>query len=163
MLQRVTVVFKSSVEFLSLVINLAGISVRSGQPLRLISQTPCGGINQFLEQLGSLVTRKGRTILYTLILGAADKLKNLFLHAHQEPEVTILGMHKVLAMDSTELDALERLDEKIHRRGKHLILSGPHTQLLCLLEKAGFVEQIGYENLVGDMDDALPRARQLLG
>jgi len=98
-----------------------------------------------------------------LMFGAEDKLENLLLHSHQEPEVTILGMHKVLAMDSTALDALERLYEKIHRRGKHLILCGPHTQPLFLMEKAGFVDQIGLENFVGDMDDALVRARQILG
>ncbi len=97
-----------------------------------------------------------------LMFGAADKLENLLLHAKQEPEVTILKMQKVLAMDSTALDALERLHEKIRRRGKHLILSGPHTQPLFLMEKAGFVDQIGAENLVGDIDDALVRARQIL-
>ena len=42
----------------------------------------------------------------------------------------ILRMRKVVAMDATGLNALEDLYERLHRKGKHLILSGPHTQPL---------------------------------
>jgi SulP family sulfate permease len=139
---------------------------------RVADMTQVTLVNEESETEGEQHSVKGKDVppgvlifrvFGVLMFGAADKLENLLLHAHQEPEVTILGMHKVLAMDSTALDALERLYEKIHRRGKHLILCGPHTQPLFLMEKAGFVDQIGIENLVGNMDDALVRARQLLG
>jgi len=62
--------------------------------------------------------------------GAADKLETALKRAGQEPEILILRMRKVLAMDATGLNALENLYEKLHAKGKYLILSGPHTQPL---------------------------------
>lgn len=138
---------------------------------RVADMTQVTLVNEESETEGEQHSVKGKEVppgvlvfrvFGVLMFGAADKLENLLLHAHQEPQVTILGMHKVLAMDSTALDALERLYEKIHRRGKHLILCGPHTQPLFLMDKAGFVDEIGFENLVGDMDAALARAREIL-
>ena len=72
-------------------------------------------------------------------------------------------MRKVVAMDATGLNALEDLFDKLSSRGKHLILSGPHTQPLFAMEKSGFIERIGRENLCGDIEDALSRAREILG
>src|SRR6185295_19014757 len=64
--------------------------------------------------------------------GAADKLESALKRLRQEPDVLILRMRKVLAIDATGLNALEDLYERLHRRGKHLILSGPHTQPLFM-------------------------------
>jgi len=94
--------------------------------------------------------------------GAADKLETSLRRAGQLPEVLILRMRDVLAMDATGLDALEDLHEKIHRDGKHLILCGPHSQPLFALTCAGFLDKIGMDNVCGDMDAALARARVLL-
>src|SRR5205814_8315379 len=81
----------------------------------------------------------------------------------QEPDVLILRMRKVLAMDATGLNALEDLFERLQRKGKHLILSAPHTQPLLVMDKAGFLERIGEENVCAHIDAALARARELLG
>jgi SulP family sulfate permease len=81
----------------------------------------------------------------------------------QEPEVLILGMRKVLAMDATGLNALEDLYERLHRRKKRLILSGPHTQPLFMMDKAGFLDQLGRENICVDLEHSLERAREMLG
>jgi len=43
-----------------------------------------------------------------------------------------------------------------------LIVCGPHSQPLFALTRAGFLEKIGMENVCGDMDASLARARQLL-
>ena len=101
-------------------------------------------------------------IFGVLMFGAADKLENLLLHTKSEPEVTILRMQKLLAMDATALEALVRLHTKIRHRGKYLLLSGPHTQPLFMMERAGFPDLIGRENIVPDIDAALARARVLL-
>jgi SulP family sulfate permease len=95
--------------------------------------------------------------------GAADKLESALLREKQEPDVLILRMRKVVAMDATGLNALEDLYEKLHRKGRHLILSGPHTQPLFVMEKAGFLESIGRENVCADVDSALARSREILG
>lgn len=95
--------------------------------------------------------------------GAADKLESALLREKSAPDVLILRMRKVVAMDATGLNALEDLYEKMRGKGKHLILSGPHTQPLFVMEKAGFLDDIGRENVVAHVDAALARAREILG
>jgi SulP family sulfate permease len=95
--------------------------------------------------------------------GAVDKLESVLKREGQEPEVMILRMRKVVAMDATGLNALEDLYEKLHRKGKHLVLSAPHTNPLMVMEKAGFIERLGHENVCPHIDAALERARELLG
>jgi SulP family sulfate permease len=94
--------------------------------------------------------------------GAADKLETCLKRARQEPEVLILRMRQVLAMDSTGLNALEDLFEKLQRKGKHLILSGPHSQPLFMMQRADFVDRIGTDNVCATLEDAILRAKNLL-
>jgi len=94
--------------------------------------------------------------------GAADKLETSLRRAGQLPDVLILRMRDVLAMDATGLDALEDLQEKIKQHGKHLILCGPHSQPLFALTRSGFLDKIGMDNVCGDMEAALARAHQVL-
>ncbi len=94
--------------------------------------------------------------------GAADKLETALKRARQEPDILILRMRKVLAMDATGLNALEDLYEKLHAKGKHLILSGPHTQPLFAMDRAGFLDRLGRENVCAHIDAALERAREIL-
>ena len=95
--------------------------------------------------------------------GATDKLESALRREKQDPEVLILRMRKVLAMDVTGLNALEDLYERLHRKGKHLLLSAPHTHPLLVMDKAGFLDRIGRENVCADVDAALARAREILG
>ena len=94
--------------------------------------------------------------------GAADKLETALKRARQEPDILILRMRKVLAMDATGLNALEDLYEKLHAKGKHLIFSGPHTQPLFAMDRAGFLDRLGRENVCAHVDAALTRAREIL-
>lgn len=101
-------------------------------------------------------------IFGAFFFGAADKLETALKRADQEPDVLILRMRKVLAMDATGLNAIEDLYEKLRARGKHLVLSAPHTQPLLVMEKAGFIEELGQENVCPHVDAALDRAREIL-
>ena len=94
--------------------------------------------------------------------GAADKLETALKRSKQDPRVLILRMRKVLAMDATGLNALEDLFEKLRSKGKHLILSGPHTQPLFTMDRAGFLARLGEQNVCANIDAALERARQIL-
>src|SRR5260221_2644709 len=95
--------------------------------------------------------------------GGTDKLESALQRLKQEPEVLILRMRKVVAMDATGLNALEDLYERLHRKAKHLVLSAPHTHPLLVMEKAGFLDRIGRENVCPHVDAALDRAREILG
>jgi SulP family sulfate permease len=101
-------------------------------------------------------------IFGSFFFGAADKLESALKRLKREPDVLILRMRKVLAMDATGLNALEDLYEQLRRGNKHLLLSGPHTQPLLMMDKAGFLDQLGRENVCADIDAALARARDLL-
>jgi SulP family sulfate permease len=102
-------------------------------------------------------------IFGSFFFGAADKLETALKRSGQEPEVLILGLRKVLAIDATGLNALEDIYDKLHARGKHLILSGPHTQPLFMMDKAGFLDRLGRENICADLELSLERAREILG
>ncbi|MBP6865689.1 MAG: STAS domain-containing protein [Candidatus Didemnitutus sp.] len=95
--------------------------------------------------------------------GVVDKLDDELKRAKEEPDVLILRIRKVLAIDATGLQALEDLHAKLRAKGKHLILSAPHTQPLYVMENAGFLDRIGRENVCPHIDAALARARVLLG
>jgi SulP family sulfate permease len=97
-----------------------------------------------------------------LLFGAADKLDNVIRRMGADTRVVVLHMAAVTALDATALNALESLHEKLRHHKKHLILSGPHTQPYFLMEKSGFLERVGADNIAGDLDAAMERARVLV-
>ena len=94
--------------------------------------------------------------------GAADKLETSLRRAGQLPDVLILRMRDVLAIDATGLDALEDLLEKLRIKKKGLILCAPRSQPLFALTQSGFIDKIGEENVCSNIDVALERARKIL-
>jgi len=95
------------------------------------------------------------------LFGAADKLEGALRRLKNEPQVLILRMRKVAAMDATGLNALEDLHARLRRRGHHLVLSGPRAQPLAVMERAGFLDRLGREYLCPNIDEALEVARRL--
>ena len=94
--------------------------------------------------------------------GVVDKLDDELKRAKREPQILILRIRKVLAIDATGLQALDDLRAKLQAKGKHLILSAPHTQPLAAMINSGFVERLGEENVCSDITAALARARVIL-
>jgi SulP family sulfate permease len=47
--------------------------------------------------------------------------------------------------------------------GSVLILAGVHAQPLIAMDKAGFLDKVGVENVFENVSDALKRARVVLG
>ena len=95
--------------------------------------------------------------------GAVDKFKSALGEVHERPKILILRLRHVLTLDATALQALETVHAKTRREGTALILSGVHAQPLVVMERSGFLDSIGIENIHGNIDDALDRARDLLG
>ena len=96
------------------------------------------------------------------LFGAAEKMEDALERVDELPEILILRMHLVPAMDATALNALESVIERFQKHGGTVILSGLHRQPLDMLRQAGFIEVIGRPNLVAHFDDALTRARAIL-
>jgi SulP family sulfate permease len=97
-----------------------------------------------------------------LLFGAADKLDSVLRRASTNTRVVILHMAAVTALDGTALNALQTMHQKLRRHGKHLILSGPHTQPYFLMEKSGFLDEVGADNIGHDLESSLVRARALI-
>jgi SulP family sulfate permease len=81
----------------------------------------------------------------------------------QKPKVLILRMRTVLSMDATALRALEEVYDQTRREGAILLLAGVHAQPLIAMDRAGFLDKIGVENLFENVCDALRRSREIVG
>lgn len=101
-------------------------------------------------------------VVGALFFGAANKLEAILPRVKHEPEVLILRMRKVVAIDATGLNSLNNLREKLHKHGKALVLSGPQRQPLESMQRSGFIDELGSENLCPDIDAALLRAKEIL-
>jgi SulP family sulfate permease len=95
--------------------------------------------------------------------GAARKFTETLLSIQGSPQVVILRMRNVLAMDATGLHALEDVHRRLRDRGAWLLLSGVHTQPLEALRRSGAIERIGTENVLASFAQAIARARDLAG
>ena len=71
-------------------------------------------------------------------------------------------MRHVPALDSTGMHALNEVVHSARREGTAVILSDVHTQPLAALTGTPAMREIGADNVVGSLDLALTRARQLL-
>jgi SulP family sulfate permease len=99
----------------------------------------------------------------TFFFGAADKFKDALHTIEKPPKILILRLRHVFALDATGLRALEDVFEKTKHEGTTLILSGVHAQPLVTMQRAGLLDRIHEDNVFGNIDDALNRAREILG
>ena len=99
----------------------------------------------------------------TFFFGAAETFKDRVSRIAGQPKVLILRMRHVLAIDSTGLHALRELVQRSRREGILVVLSDVHAQPVVALERSGLYDDLTEENVHGNIDDALNRARQHLG
>jgi SulP family sulfate permease len=95
--------------------------------------------------------------------GAAETFKDRLGQIAARPRVLIIRMRNVPAIDSTGLHALRELWGRSRREGTLVILADVHSQPVVALERSGLLYEIGEENVTGNVDDALNRARAHLG
>ena len=95
--------------------------------------------------------------------GAAETFKDTLGQIAQKPKVLIIRMRNVPAIDSTGLHALKDVVHRTRRDGTLVLLSDVHTQPLVALGRSAVLEEVGEDNLFGNLDDALDRAREHLG
>ena len=95
--------------------------------------------------------------------GAAAKFKEIMRQVENPPKIMILRMRNVMAMDATGLNLLSEIFRENKKANIPLILSGVHAQPLYALTQYNLYDEIGEDNIYGNIDDALDRARELLG
>ena len=92
--------------------------------------------------------------------GAAEKFKDRVGGASQ---VLILRMRHVPAIDSTGLHALRELVHRCRADGTLVLLADVHAQPMLAMGRSQLLDEIGDDNIFGNVDDALNRARAHLG
>lgn len=95
--------------------------------------------------------------------GAASKFKEASRQVEDRIKIFILRLRNVPAIDSTGISTIEDFYYDCKKNKIVLLLSGIHAQPLFAAEKAGLLERIGIDNCCGNIDDALNRAREILG
>ena len=95
--------------------------------------------------------------------GVADRLQDTLRGLEKPPKVFILRMRRVPAIDATGLHALGEFHKKCLHQGTKLLLAGVHAQPLYAFINIGFDKVVGVENLFENIDNALNRARSILG
>jgi SulP family sulfate permease len=91
--------------------------------------------------------------------GAAEKFKDTLASVSRRPQVLIIRMRNVPAMDSTALHALKDLVRRTQKDGTKVLLSDVHAQPLVALSRSDLLDEIGEDNVFGDVDGALDAAR----
>ncbi len=95
--------------------------------------------------------------------GVADRLKDTLRGLERPPKVFILRMRRVPVVDATGMHALDEFRGKCQKQNTVLLLAGVHTQPIFAMTQYGLVDKIGVENMYGNIDDALNRAREIVG
>lgn len=98
----------------------------------------------------------------SLFFGAVNKLEALLDPATGHPEVVILDMTQLIQLDTTGLEGLDNLLDKLRKRGCALLIYGLNAQPGSLLHRSGFIDHLGAENVCADLSAALARAYILL-
>jgi SulP family sulfate permease len=95
--------------------------------------------------------------------GAAETFRDTMSRVAGNPKVLIIRMRNVPAIDSTGMHILREVAQRSKKDGTLVLLSDVHTQPLMALSRSDVLDVIGEDNLFGNIDDALNRARAHLG
>ena len=94
--------------------------------------------------------------------GIANKFEETMLQLGDRPKVRIIRMRKVPFIDSTGIYNLTNLCRMSHKENIHIILSGVNEDVHNVLEKSGFYELIGEENICSNINEAIWKADQFV-
>lgn len=87
--------------------------------------------------------------------GVADTLQRTLRSLSKKPRAFVLRMRDVPAVDSTGINALEAFLDQCRRGKIRLILCELRAHPFSALKKAGFIDEIGAENITATLEDAL--------
>jgi len=98
----------------------------------------------------------------SFFFGTASTFIETMRDLRRKPKVRILRMNDVLSIDATAVNALCQIRKFCVSEKIKLYLSGVHAQPVILLERLGFLEKLGEENIFGNIDDALAAAQKFI-
>lgn len=94
--------------------------------------------------------------------GIATKFEETMAQIGDRPKVRIIRMRKVPFIDSTGIHNLTTLCKMSQKEKTTIILSGVNEKVHATLEKSGFYELLGADNICPNINVALDRARTII-
>jgi SulP family sulfate permease len=98
-----------------------------------------------------------------LFFAAVEKLEAALRSHTGKPRIVIFRMRHVPVIDASALHSLEVAVEKMQRDGVRILLTAVQAQPMKMLYNAGLVDKLGVENFCANIDEALQRAKHVLG
>jgi SulP family sulfate permease len=95
------------------------------------------------------------------LFGTTDKLRVIEDALPTLPDIVVLRLRNMTALDGTGLRAMEELADALHRSGRTLLLCGAKRQPSLLMARADFHRHVGAKNICPDIERAMARARHL--
>jgi SulP family sulfate permease len=95
------------------------------------------------------------------LFGATEKLTEATANLNDFPQIVILRLRNMTALDATGLHTLAQLSKRLRDSGRTLLLCGARDQPARLLLQSDLTEQIGEENILQNVDEALDRAHKV--
>ncbi len=95
--------------------------------------------------------------------GAGNRFEEIMAAFGDRPKVRIIRMRKVPFVDSTGIHNLTNLCGMSQKEGIQVVLSGVNPEVHAALEKAGFYDSVGKENICSHINLALERAKEIVG
>ena len=95
--------------------------------------------------------------------GAGNRFEEIMAAFGDRPKVRIIRMRKVPFVDSTGIHNLTNLCAMSKKEGIQVVLSGVNPSVHAALEKAGFYDSVGKENICSHINLALERAKEIVG
>src|SRR5688500_50490 len=90
--------------------------------------------------------------------GAATMFKEEVESVLGKPKVLIIRMRNVPDIDSTGLHALKQIVRRSRRERTQVLLSDVHSQPMMALGRSELLDELGEENIFGNIEDALVAA-----
>ena len=94
--------------------------------------------------------------------GIATKFEETMAQLGDRPKVRIIRMRKVPFIDSTGIHNLTSLWEMSQKEKITIVLSGVNEKVHKTLEKSGFYELLGKQNICPNINVALDRAKEII-
>ncbi|MEO8604853.1 MAG: SulP family inorganic anion transporter [bacterium] len=95
------------------------------------------------------------------LFGSSDKLLPIVDQLDSLPEIVVLRLRNMTALDGTGLLAMEDFAARLRDSGRHLLLCGTRRQPAELFARAHVSHVFGMDNIVPDVGAALVRASSL--
>lgn len=94
--------------------------------------------------------------------GAGNRFEEIMATLGDRPRVRVIRMRKVPFVDSTGIHNLTNLCIMSQKEGIQIVLSGVNSTVRSTLEKSGFNELVGENNICSHINLALKRANEII-